>query len=120
MNPIFSNFATNLQADGLAALNLVGPALIGLAASMYLFLQVLRMFSRRFLGKDFRIQYTPPNRKQSNFQFKVSNLDKPIAEPDANKPDIVGLYSPWNRNHEQWKGVAEHLTGEAQVLEIWR
>jgi hypothetical protein len=93
MNPqtIFSNVASNLLTDGLAALNAIGPAILGVALMIYLFLCILRMISRRF-GKDFMIMYTPPNRKNSNFNWVFKDISKDCGKKVNGPPPIADAW----------------------------
>jgi len=74
-----------LLSDGLAVANVVGQALLGVAVFVYLFLRILRFISRK-LGRDFMIEYTPPQRKPSPWQMVFSE-----HSPESSADDSVGL-----------------------------
>ena len=110
MNPqtIFSNVASNLLTDGLSALNAIGPAILGVALMVDLFLRILRMISRRF-GKDFTIYYTPPERKKSNFSWVFKDISKDCGKKVNGPPPIADVWH--GKGHDRaWGEIGDFIT----------
>ena len=111
MNNVLPNIIQAFASDGLAALNAIGPAVLGLAMGIYLLLRILRFFTREYFGKEFQIIYTPPKRVSSNFKFAITKLDRQIADPVGTESILAGGRALDGVNGHEWMQIASHLKG---------
>lgn len=106
---LVGNITNQFLADGLSALNSVGPALVGLAMGMLLFLRVLQLLSRRFAGKDFRI--VPVQRRgKSSFDFVVGKWEK-LDSSTVPIPTVRDEHKP-ESGSEFWNNPRVGIWGE--------
>lgn len=104
---LVQNIVGQFVADGVASINVIGPAVLGLAMSMYLFLQILRFFSRRFAKKDFHISPVTRGRKKT-FDFAVRRFEDQTLD-DAEVPNISPHFD--DRNVDAWTEVGLFIKG---------